>query len=109
MEVNKEQFRELVESGNIGSALNRLSDVSHFLEEAALREQLDEVAGRFQAYLEAKEAGKADPAAMEAVKSELLTIIDRMPEHFSAAGPFGQSGCLGALLLVVIGLTCWLA
>ncbi len=106
MEVNKEQFRELIESGNIGSALNRLSDISHFLGEGALREQLDRIAGRFQEYQEGEDAGTAEAETLAAIKRDLHDLLDQLPEALSGEGA-GRSGCFGILLSLASALA-WL-
>lgn len=97
MEINKEQFRELIESGNIGSALNRLSDISHFLGEGELREQLDRIAERFQEYQERVDAGTAEAETLAAIKQDLHVLLDQLPENLSGEGA-GRGGCFGVLL-----------
>ena len=106
MEINKDQFRELVEEGNIGPALNQLSDIMHFLGDTSLMDALDEASEKFNEYQEAEEGSTASEEAMQGVKADLLSIIDRLPDEFEAGeiageGPASSKGCAGVFLLLI--------
>ena len=115
MEINKEQFRQLIGSDQLGSALNRLSDIAHFLGEGELRQKLDAVSEQYQEYLEREEAGEASADQLAAIKAALLQFIADMPEELpKGAGEekSGKGGCFGAvafllLLATVIFLKNW--
>lgn len=106
MEINKEQFRALIEEGEIGPALNQLSDIMHFLGDASLMDALDEASEKFNEYQEAEEGSAAGAEALQGVKTDLLSIVERLPDEFDAGemvgeGPATGKGCAGVLLLLV--------
>lgn len=103
MPVDKERFRELVESEKVGQALNQLSDVSHFLGEGDLQEQLQSIAERYQELQELEEGSEEAEAQRIGIRNDLLELIEQLPEEFSgeSGSENGSGGCLGALLALV--------
>ncbi len=103
MPVDKERFRELVESEQVGQALNQLSDVSHFLGEGDLQEQLQSIAERYQELQELEEGSEEAEAQRIGIRNDLLEFIEQLPEEFSgeSGSGDGSGGCLGALLALV--------
>lgn len=111
MDVNKDQFRHLIEEGKIGAAINQISDIMHFLGDTSLMTQLEEASDKFNEYEEAEEAGNAPEGGLDAIKSALLAIVDQLPESFTPDGGegTGSGGCMGVLLVLIsLGLTAWL-
>ena len=113
MQVNKEQFRQLIEEGNIGSAFNRLSDISHFLGESELKNRIVKLAEQYREYLEQEDAGQPDDQLLSGIKGSLLKFIEEMPEELEAGAGEGKGsgGCMGiiaSILLIAAGLIWYL-
>jgi hypothetical protein len=105
MQINKDQFRDLIEQGKIGPALNQLSDVMHFLNDDRLRSELEEASEMFNRYQDNEDAGGGSAEGLQPIQKTLLDILERLPEAFDPAdaGGEGRSGgaCLLALLAIV--------
>ena len=111
MEVDKQTFRGLVEGDRIGQALNQLSDISHFLGQGELQDELQDLAEQYQELQEMAEDEEGREELQLKVKNGLLELIDRLPEEFSpeAGDQEGSGGCLGVITLVVLLALCLLA
>jgi hypothetical protein len=112
MEVDKQKFRDLIESDQVGQALNQLSDISHFLGQGGLQEELQSLAKQYQKLEEMAEDAEGREALKLDVKNGLLDLVEQLPEEFSPeeAGREGSpGGCLGMITLLALGLLYFLS
>lgn len=111
MEIDKQKFRDLIESEQVGQALNQLSDISHILGQGELQDELSDIAEQFQEVEEMAEDEEGREMLQLKLKNRLLELVDRLPEDFStgSSGEEGSSGgCLGMItMLILLSLLLW--